>query len=106
MYKKGGLKGKKKKPQKKFKHNPLLAPAYRPFLYLEHIETAIASKQFNETELLGYAYASAVDAIQHHDDAPMRRTAEIFHMSEQEFIERGQIAFNNWLRMPSFRHLG
>ena len=97
---------KKKKPQKKFKHNPLLAPAYRPFLYLERIETAIASKQFNETELLGYAYASAVDAIQHHDDAPMRRTAEIFHMSEQEFIERGQIAFNNWLRMPSFRHLG
>lgn len=101
MYKKGGSKGKKKQPQKKFKFNPLLAPAYRPFLYLERIETAIASKQFDETELLGYAYVCALDAIKNHDDAPMRRTAEIFHMSEQEFMERGEAAANNWVRTPS-----
>ncbi|HIV54193.1 MAG TPA: hypothetical protein H9898_00155 [Candidatus Anaerobiospirillum stercoravium] len=100
-FKRGGFKGKKKKQQKR-KFNPLKAPAYRPFVYLERIHTAIASGQFSETELLGYAYVSALDAQDHHDVEPMRRAAEIFHLSEQDFIEQGQAAVRNWIRTPDY----
>ena len=79
--------------------------AYRPFLYLEKVALAIDSKQFKDDDLLGFAYVCALDAIKHRDDVPMRRTAELFHLSEKEFIERGAQAACAWLKVPSVDNL-
>ena len=35
----------------------------------------------------------------------MRRTAELFHLSEKEFIERGAQAACAWLKVPSLDNL-